>query len=88
MRGEGAMEREEIFSKVKSEVEALASCAIQNPDDEIFKSGILDSLNILNIILFMETEFSLKIRAFDVNLNTLGSLNKICDFIHSKVNIQ
>lgn len=73
-----------IETKVRSEIEALAACKISDPDVEIFKSGLLDSLNILNIIIFIENEFSLKINPFDINLDTLGSITRICDYIETK----
>ena len=78
------MNYSEIEAKVRAEIEALAACEISDPDAEIFKSGLLDSLNILNIIIFIENEFSLKINPFDINLDTLGSINRICDFIETK----
>jgi acyl carrier protein len=74
----------EIETKVRSEIEALAACEIGDPNAEIFKSGLLDSLNILNIIIFIENEFSLKINPFDINLDTLGSITRICDYIEAK----
>jgi acyl carrier protein len=78
------MDYKEIETIVRNEIEALAACEIKDPDAEIFKSGILDSLNILNIIIFIENEFSLKINPFDINLDTLGSIARICEFIQSK----
>ena len=78
------MDYSEIETKVRSEIEALAACEISDPDTEIFKTGLLDSLNILNIIVFIENEFSLKINPFDINLDTLGSINRICDYIKVK----
>ncbi len=78
------MNSHSIQTKVRSEIEALAGSKISDPDAEIFKSGLLDSLNILNIIIFLENEFSLKINPFDINLDTLGSINRICEYIESK----
>lgn len=78
------MDYKEIETKVRSEIEALAACEITDPDTDIFKSGILDSLNILNIIIFIENKFSLKINPFDINLDTLGSVTRICEFIQTK----
>ena len=79
------MDREIVFKKVKAEVEALAGSTIDDPDEMIFKSGILDSLNVLNILIFIESSFRIKINPFDVNLNILGSLNRISDYVISKV---
>ena len=79
------MERTAVFARVQSEVEALAGQIIEDPDTEIFKSGLLDSLNVLNIITFMEDEFSLKIDPFDLNLDTLGTINRVCDYVMMKM---
>lgn len=78
------MNSSDIQTKVRAEIEALAGSDISDPDAEIFKSGLLDSLNILNIIIFLENEFSLKINPFDINLDTLGSITRICEYIESK----
>ena len=78
------MDKAAVLEKVKNEVEAMASQSIVDPDAEIFTTGILDSLNILNILSFIESEFQLQINPFDINLDTMGTINKICDFIISK----
>jgi acyl carrier protein len=75
------MDRDLVFERVKGEVEALASCEIHDPNEELFTSGLLDSVNMLNIIIFIESEFDLAIDPFDVNLDMLGTLDKICDFV-------
>jgi len=78
------MDKEVILQKVKNEIEAMASQSIVDSDTEIFTAGILDSLNILNILSFIESEFQLQINPFDINLDTMGTINKICDYIISK----
>lgn len=75
---------EEIVQMVKAEVENIAGAPVADPNEEIFKSGYLDSLNILHIITFLEATFAVEIDPFSVNLDTLGSLNKIAEFIHAK----
>lgn len=79
------MNREEILRKVKAEVEALAAVTVDDPDALIFKSGILDSLNVLNIITFIENEFKIQINPFDVNLDILGSIQLISDYVEKQV---
>jgi acyl carrier protein len=78
------MEQAEIQTKVKAEIEALAGCEIADPTIKIFKSGVLDSLNILNIIVFIENEFGIKIDPFDISLDSLGSIESICSYIVAK----
>lgn len=78
------MDIDDIKARVKNEIEVLAGSEINDPDQEIFTSGLLDSLNILNIIVFIENEFKIKINPFDINLDTLGSINRICEYIQSR----
>lgn len=76
---------EEIRNIVRAEVEALAGAVVEDDDQEIFKSGYLDSLNILHIIVFIESRFSIAIDPFSINLETLGSINKAVQYIESKL---
>ena len=77
---------EEIKSKVRNEIENLAAKQVPNDDFNIFGEGFLDSLNVLHIILFMETEFGMKINPYDLHIDVLNSVNKIVSFIESKIN--
>jgi len=79
------MEKNEIFTLVKNEVESLANREIENPDQDIFKDNILDSLNVIHVITFIESRFDVQINPFDLNLDTLGSLNKITEYINEKI---
>jgi len=82
------MKRHFIYHKVKNELQALSGYEINDPDQGIFTSGILNSLNMLNLILFLESEFDLQINPFDVNLQMLGTLNRICDFVETRSKTQ
>jgi acyl carrier protein len=76
--------RDQIYKLLKKEIELLSNKEIPSGDTEIFKSGILDSLNVLHIITLLEHEFVLQIDPFDLTLDTLGSLNKITEFVCEK----
>lgn len=76
--------RETVKEKIIHEVELLASKKIENDDFEIFSNGYLDSLNVLHIIMFMESEFKIQINPYDISIDALSSINKITDFILSK----
>jgi len=76
--------REIIKEKITNEVELLASQKVESADFEIFSNGYLDSLNVLHIIIFMESEFKIQINPYDISIDALSSVNKITDFILSK----
>lgn len=82
------MERKEVLAKVKNEVEALAGTAVDDPEKELFKERVLDSANILHIIIFMETEFGFKVEPVDITLESLGTINRICEFVLAKAQNQ
>ena len=79
------MERDQIEQKIKNEIELIAGKEVTDNDMEIFKDGFLDSLNVMHIIVFMETEFKLSINPFDLTIDMLSSVNKIVDFVMKKI---
>ena len=79
------MERAEIQEKIKEVVESMASAKLDSFDQEIFKSGFLDSLNVLHVIVFIEKTFDLKIETFDLTIDSLATVNLITDFISKKL---
>lgn len=79
------MERNKIIEELAKEIETLAGKKPESFDEEIFKTGFLDSINVLQIILFMESQFSIEIDTFDLTLDTLGTINRMADYLESKI---
>jgi len=80
------MTRIEIISIVKGELEALSANKIENLDEDIFfKNKLLDSMNLLNLIVFLEQKFDVKIDPFFVDRESVSSINKIADYIESNM---
>ncbi len=77
--------KENIKHLIRKEVETLAGRAVEGDDEEFFKNGILDSLNILHIIIFIESKFKISIDPFSINLDSLGTINRVADYIESKI---
>jgi len=75
----------EIKNKIIEQVELLSAKNIPNDDFDIFSSGYLDSLNVLHIIMFIESEFNIKVNPYDLSLDVLNSINKIVYFVQSKL---
>ncbi|MBV1929284.1 MAG: acyl carrier protein [Gammaproteobacteria bacterium] len=51
------------------------------PQQPIFSASLLDSMDVLRLIMALEKEFSIKISAFEVSLETFDTLTKITDFL-------
>lgn len=72
-----------IAARVLSEINTLTSRPVTDNDEEIFVSGILDSLNVLHVIIFMEAAYGITVNPFEINLETLGSVNRIARYIEA-----
>jgi len=76
-----------IKQQVIDEIELLAGSKINNNDEIIFgKERLLDSINVLHILLFIEINFYIKIDTSELTIENFNTVNKIVDYISSKLN--
>jgi len=50
---------------------------------ELFSSGLLDSVSMVNLIGFIEDKASVNIRPGDVTLENFDSISRIVDYVRS-----
>jgi acyl carrier protein len=55
-------------------------------DTKLIESGILESFNIITLVLFLEENFSVKFESGDLNGSNFKDLNSIIAFVESKKN--
>jgi len=55
--------------------------ALRNDTDLL---GVLDSLQVLRLVIELESLFAIKVSHSDLTLDNLGSVTKIAAFIHRK----
>ena len=79
------MQKDYIEQKIIEQVELLSSKKVPDNDYDIFTKGFLDSLNVLHIIMFIESEFQIQVNPYDLSLDVLNSINKIVNFIQTKL---
>ena len=53
-------------------------------EDSFMDQGIIDSTAVLELIFFMEEEFSVKVEVEEMIPDNLDSINKVTRFIESK----
>ncbi len=56
-------------------------------DTSFLNEGIIDSTGILELIMFLEEQFDIKIEDQDLTPDNLDSLNSISAFIQSKMRL-
>jgi len=55
-------------------------------DLDLFENGILDSLGVIELLLAIEDEFSVKIEPTEVERDEISTPNKIIEYLSKKVN--
>jgi methoxymalonate biosynthesis acyl carrier protein len=78
------MEQTTILTKTKAFLQRYVGEKEIQPDDEIFASGMVNSLFAMQLVLFLEKEFDLEINSRDLDLKNFSSLNAITVFILGK----
>ncbi|WP_102399050.1 phosphopantetheine-binding protein [Haloimpatiens massiliensis] len=53
---------------------------------EIFNEGIVNSLFAIELMIFIEKEFNIKVNVEDLDLDHFKSINSISEFIEAKKN--
>ena len=54
----------------------------------LFDEGFIDSNAMVELLTFLEKEFSLQITPFDVSLDNFGSISRIENFLKKKLNTE
>ena len=57
------------------------------PDDNIFKSGLVNSMFALQLITFLENEFEITVSNDDLNLKNFSSVNNMRNFVNQKLSV-
>ena len=58
--------------------------SVLDNDQNIFKSGIVNSLFAMQIIMFVESEFSISVESEDMKISNFSSVNSLTHFVRSK----
>lgn len=68
---------------IMNELAVGRSTQIQ-PDDDLFSSGILDSLGVLQLVLFIEEQFGIEVPDEDVVFENFQSVSTIAEYLKTK----
>ena len=78
------------MDREKTILEFIVAELLEDPDEEIsadsslFQSRILDSLNLVRLIGFLEETFNIKINSSEVTIENLDSVKNILIFVDHK----
>ena len=80
------LNRDEIKAALRAKVMELAQALDMDAsgvaDDDILPAtGLLDSNAILELVVWYETTYDFPIKQEDINIDNLGSINAMADFL-------
>jgi len=78
------MTTDEILEKTKSFLAQFINVNVAD-DEDIFASGLVNSLFAMQLVLFIEKEFSIKVENEDLDYDNFRTLNAIVGFIEKKI---
>ena len=58
-----------------------------NDGDQIFEAGFVNSMFVIELIMYIEKEFSLKVENDELELRNFASIDAMCNFIQAKLSI-
>ncbi|MEN8219994.1 MAG: phosphopantetheine-binding protein [Pseudomonadota bacterium] len=73
-----------ILEKTKSFMAQFINVNVAD-DEDIFASGLVNSLFAMQLVLFIEKEFSIKVENEDLDYDNFRTLNAIVGFIERKI---
>jgi methoxymalonate biosynthesis acyl carrier protein len=79
------METNDIKEKIKGFMAQFISNVKVADDEDIFASGLVNSLFAMQLVLFVEKEFQFKVENEDLDYDNFRTLNAIVTFIERKM---
>lgn len=79
------MEHADELLKYISENFSPNSANSVDADTSLFQGQVLDSLNLVELITFVESRFGIKVAPSEVSIDNLDTVNSIAGFIERKL---
>lgn len=75
----------EVNEKIRTFLEKYIKRVSVSDEDDIFSLGLVDSLFAMQLVMFIEKEFNIKLDNADLDLENFRSINAITNLINIKL---
>ncbi len=73
-------------SKVKDYIQKKVGGDVDfGNDDDIFAKGFVNSMFAMQLVMFLEREFAIKVKNEEMSISNFNTVNNIAAFISSKI---
>lgn len=76
----------EIRSKIESFIRRYVKSDKLEDSDDIFSKGLVNSLFAMQLVLYIEQEFSIAVDNDVLGTDRFNSINSICHYVNEEVN--
>ncbi len=70
--------------RIKQYLTSVISAVIED-DEDIFERGVVDSLFAVQLVAFVEQEFSITLEPADLDINNFSSISSLTTFVEQKL---
>ena len=78
------MDAESVSGQVRDFLGQFINSADIDPDENLFASGVVNSLFAMQMVLFVEKEFNIQVANEDLDMENFKSINAISGFVLAK----
>jgi acyl carrier protein len=75
--------RPDLVVEIQSLIEETFSVRVESADQDLFDSGVVDSMILVQLILRLEERFSLDLVMQDLDLDSFATIGSIAEFLES-----
>lgn len=77
-------ERNDMYQKIREFLLKVSRKKELSDDEDIFEGGIVNSLFAMQLVLFLEKHFNIRIQGSELNKNNFRNINTIIKFLEDK----
>lgn len=78
---------DEVKSKIRAFLARFFRKSELKDDDDFFKLGLVNSLFAMQLVMFIEKEFGIRVENEDLDINNFKTVNAIAGFIENKLEV-
>lgn len=70
-----------LHEKMTAVLERDLGVVVDSPSLNLFEAGVLDSLSFVNLLLYIESEFGVRVSFEELDMDRFSSIDGICNYI-------
>ncbi len=81
------MDSTDFYAALTEKLQSFSSLPLDavTPDDPLFSSGLVDSLNLVEIIQFVESYFKIQVDPTDLSMDNFNSMASVAGYVENKL---